>query len=283
MSETTIQIRAGRLDDLDALAQFTRKTFHWGDYISEAWPHWVESSHGELLVAELHGALVGTVHVGYLGAREAWLEGVRVHPAFRHQQIATTLIQDAHRRAKQRRCRVMRLETFANNLRAQRLFEKLGYRRAVQYARYRARAIKDDALAMRAAKRADAAHCWEIWTTARRGRRAHPLTRAPFGWLWWEFSLPRLRAALRANKVWLSADGRAFMVLGRDQELQILALAGTPRGIQELLHGARQLAKRQEMTRAYWFTPYTARARALAAQAHFTLDEAGMLIYEYVL
>jgi len=282
VSATTIQIRAGRLDDLDALSKFTRKTFRWGDYIVEAWPHWVESARGELLVAELDGALVGTVHVRYVGAREAWLEGVRVHPAFRHQRIATTLIQDAHRRAKQKRCRVMRLETFSYNRRAQRLFEKLGYRCVVQYARYRARAAQELAPTMRAANRADAARCWEIWTTAPHGQRAQSLTRAPFGWLWWEFSLSRLREAIRAQRVWLSADARAFMVLGRE-ELHALVLAGTPRGMRELLQGAQGLAKRQKLSRAYWFAPYTARTRALAAQTRFTLDEAGMLIYEYVL
>lgn len=278
-----IQIRAGRMEDLSALDAFTKKTFHWGDYITQAWQHWVESPRGELLVAEIGGAFAGTLHVRYLENREAWLEGVRVHPAFRRQNIATTLIETAHAHARKKRCRTMRLETGSKNIRARALFEKIGYRLVVEYARYRARAIKNMSLPLRPAKRADVDACWNIWANALRGHRVHALTRAPFGWRWWEFSPTRLRQAIRAGEVWLSSDARAFMAGRHDQEFQILALAGATRGLTELLHGARYLATQQQCKYVYWFTPHTARAKQLAAQNRFALDDFGMMIYEYVL
>jgi ribosomal protein S18 acetylase RimI-like enzyme len=282
VNANSIHIRKGRNEDLPALTSFTRKTFTWGDYIAEAWTHWVESPRGELLVAEVNGAFAGTAHVRYLENREAWLEGVRVHPAFRRRSVATTLIQTAHARAKKKHCRTMRLETGSKNRNARRLFEALGYRLVVEYARYRARASGRVSPALRAAKVSDAAACWAIWETSLRGHRVHALTRAPFGWRWWEFSPARLRAAIRAGEVWLSLDGRAFMAVRRDDEFQILALAGSQHGMTHLLQGAQDMARQQKTASVYWFTPNTAHALRLAAQNRFTLDDAGMLIYEYV-
>lgn len=283
VTENSIQLRQGRMEDLPAIAAFTRKTFSWGDYIHAAWPRWVESSRGELMVAEVDGVLMGTCHIRYLENREAWLEGVRVHPAFRRHNLATTLLNAAHARAKRKRCRVIRLETASNNVRAQRLFEKLGYARVAEYARYRARSAKRAAAEIRRAVNSDAAACWELWQTALRGHRAHALTRAPFGWRWWIWTPTRLRAAIRAREVWLADDARAFMVTHCDQEFQILALAGSQRGMTQLAQGAKFLAHQHERTRLYWFTPHTARAERFAAQNRFALDDAGMLIYEYAL
>ena len=282
VNENSIHIREGRTEDLPALASFTQKTFDWGDYILEAWRHWVESPRGELMVAEIDGVFAGTLHVRYLENREAWLEGVRVHPAFRRQHIATALIQSAHARAKSKHCRTMRLETGSNNFKARRLFETLGYDLVVEYARYRARASARPTPALGTAKGSDAAGCWAIWTTALRGHRVHALTRAPFGWRWWEFSPTRLRAAIRAGEVWLSPDGRAFMAVRREDALQILALAGSQSGMAQLMQGAKSVAQQQNVSRVYWFAPNTARSASLAAQNHFALDDAGMLIYEHV-
>lgn len=271
------------MEDLPAIAAFTKKTFSWGDYIREAWPHWVESSRGELLVAEADGAFAGTAHVRYLGRHEAWLEGVRVHPAFRRMSIGTTLIQTAHARAKKKRCRVMRLETGFKNFKARRLFVKMGYRLVVDYARYRARASKCRVPDIRLAGSSEVRVCWKIWATALRGHRAHPLARAPYGWRWWELSPARLRDATRAGEVWSSSDSRAFMVVRRDDEFQILALAGSQQGMTRLLQGAKWMAQPYDKSRAYWFTPNSARARNLALENGYSLDDTGMLIYEYAL
>lgn len=283
VSEKSISIRAGRMGDLPALATFTKETFDWGDYITEAWPHWVESSRGELLVAEAKGAFAGTAHVRYLGNREAWLEGVRVHPAFRRRSIATILIEAVHARAKKKHCRLIRLETGSRNHKARRLFEKTGYRLVVDYARYRARASKRPVSEIRLAKTSDAGLCWEIWETSLRGRRAHPLTRAPYGWRWWEFSPARLREAIRAGQVWCSPDVCAFMAVQREKEFQILALAGSQQGRAQLLQGAKWLAQPYDLSRVYWFTPNTARARNFAGRNGYLPDDTGMLIYEYAL
>src|SRR5581483_8487915 len=116
--------------------------------------------------AEVKGAVVGTLHVRYLGNAEAWLEGVRVHPGYRRQGAATLLIEEAHRLASARHCRTIRLETGASNHAARRAFERLGYRRVVEYVSYKGDARQETSCSVRPATLRELAACWELWESS---------------------------------------------------------------------------------------------------------------------
>ena len=283
MSLDTIQLRAGRLDDLPVVAAFTQNTFEWGDYITRAWERWVNSERGDLLVAEIGGVLVGTIHVRYLGQREAWLEGLRVQPASRQQGVATTLMQAVHARARKKHCRIIRLETADRNTNARRIFERVGYAQRAQYATFEAKTGAGEIARVRAAKLSDAETCAQIWQTSRFRQSARNLVPAAYGWRWCEFSAARLREAVRARNVWLTRDARAFMVTRASDSFDVTMLAGPKNRARELMDAAIHMAHAQGFETLRWFVVSGAQSAHWAETFGFEPDDTGMLIYEYAL
>lgn len=278
----TVRIRQATHADLAQVQEFTRDTFTWGDYLPKVWTRWVDSTHGDLLVAESNEQLVGTVRVCYLGNAEAWLEGVRVRHEFRSRGVAGCLVQAAHERAIKHKCRVIRLETYIHNTPAHRLFEKFGYRRLVQYSGLEIKAQAGGLESVRAAKPADAEACWKLWQHSWLKRYAHNIVPADFGWRWWEFTHERLKGAIRGGRVWVTPTDktvRGFMVTRHDDSFDATVLSGGLRATTALLEAARVLAANAQQENVYWLAPDTAHAKKWAARAGFTLDEEGLLVY----
>ncbi len=83
-----IEIRPARSEDREAVLAFSSHTWDWGDYIEYVWDEWLHDPQGMLFVATSDGQPVGVAHIRMLNKTEAWLEGMRVAPAFRRQGIA---------------------------------------------------------------------------------------------------------------------------------------------------------------------------------------------------
>lgn len=274
-----IRIRPGAAEDLAQVQEFTRDTFTWGDYLPKAWNDWVRSKRGELLVAERDTRVLGTIHVRYLEHREAWLEGVRVHHEFRKHGIASILIQAAHARAHAKKCRVIRLETSAQNFAAQRAFEKFDYRVLESYAVFKGTARAGEMQNVRLAKLRDLAACWELWQHSWLKRASKTVVPAVYGWRWWELTRQRLAHDIRNARVWVAPHG--FMTLREmDNDFDIILLVGKKRAARALLDAGRVLAQQRGRAEIFWLAPHVARAKMWAADADYTMDEDGMLIYE---
>jgi ribosomal protein S18 acetylase RimI-like enzyme len=278
VSGETVHVRAGQLEDLARVQEFTTSTFRWGDYVPGAWAGWVRSKRGDLLVAEWDGQIVGTIHVRYLENSEAWLEGVRVRRQFRRRGVAGLLMQAAHEHARARNCRVIRLETGLRNVAAQRAFEKFGYKRVAQYASFESRTAPTPIGAARPAKLEDVAACWELWTRSGVKRSSRSIVPAAYGWRWWEFTRSRLSDEVRAQRVWVAPRG--FMILRPDDDSwDVVLLVGRKRAACELLNTARRLTHAAGMPKVFWLVPLTVRSHEWARAACFTLDQDDLLIY----
>lgn len=279
-------LRAGRLADLPAVESFTQNTFHWGDYLPRAWPGWVSSRRGQLLVAELDGLVVGTIHVQSLGEGEAWLEGVRVRPEFRGRGIASQMIRRAHELAAVQANHVIRLETGAHNVAARAMITRHGYHLLLRYGDWEAEAAKFPSPLMRPATARDLAVCLSLWEHSPFRRAARGLVPADYGWRWWCFTPTRLERAIREGRVWVtpvSGAVKAFMVTRKDDALPIPLVVGPPGASASLLAGARALALSSERQVAFWLAPFRAAARTRAALAGYELDDDDLLIYERAL
>lgn len=277
-----MRIRRGTLQDLEQVTEFTRATFSWGDYLPQVWERWVESAHGDLLVAEASGQPIGTIRVSYLGNGEAWLEGVRVHPEFRERGIASRLIQAAHERAVKNNCRVIRLETYVHNTPAHRAFEKFGYRRIVQFTGLEVKAHPGELSSVRAGKLEELERCWEMWQRSWVKEYTHGIVPADFGWRWWELTRERLTRALREERIWLTPPDktpRGFMLIRESQSLDATMLSGSQRAGTTLFEAARILAANAHHENLYWIAPEDARANKWAAEAGTARDEEGLLVY----
>lgn len=272
------RVRKGRLEDLAQVKEFTQNTFSWGDYLPDAWAAWVRSKRGTLFVAEVESRVVGTCHLRLLEHREGWLEGLRVHHAFRKMGIASQLIQATHQEAARQNCRVIRLETGSHNLAAQRAFENFGYRRVVRYSDFEADAREAKIHPVRSAKPADLGACWKLWQASWMKDATHDVVPAPYGWRWWQMTQARLRDEIRSGRVWICTGG--FMILRQEiHAFDVTLLVGSKRAALKLLDAARALAFHADKERVAWIAPRVTRSTQWAAEAGYTLDEDGLLIY----
>lgn len=87
----------------------------------------------ELVVAELEGHIVGTLHLMELvsltrfATKRLEIEGVRVDAARRGQGIGEWMMRWAIRRAAERGCGMVQLTTDARRLEAQAFYQRLGF------------------------------------------------------------------------------------------------------------------------------------------------------------
>jgi GNAT superfamily N-acetyltransferase len=88
----------------------------------------------ELLVAELNGELIGTLHlmflpsISYQGGLRAQVESVRVNRKFQNKGIGSQMMAHAIQRAKERGANLMQLTTHKTRVNAHRFYERLGFK-----------------------------------------------------------------------------------------------------------------------------------------------------------
>lgn len=119
-----IEIRLARSEDREAVLAFSSHTWDWGDYIEYVWDEWLHDPQGMLFVATSDGQPVGVAHIRMLNKTEAWLEGMRVAPAFRRQGIATALFEAQLLEAMRRGAKTVRSLTESTNTTSIRLMEQ---------------------------------------------------------------------------------------------------------------------------------------------------------------
>jgi len=87
----------------------------------------------EMIVAELDGEVIGTLHlmflpsISYQGGTRAQVESVRVAERLRGQGIGAEMMEWAIERARQRGCHLMQLTSHKSREDAHRFYERLGF------------------------------------------------------------------------------------------------------------------------------------------------------------
>ena len=87
----------------------------------------------ELIVAEMNGEVIGTLHLMFLpsisfqGGLRAQVESVRVGTEYRSQGIGREMIKWAIERARQRGAHILQLTTHMSRKDAHRFYERLGF------------------------------------------------------------------------------------------------------------------------------------------------------------
>ena len=109
------EIRPARPEDRNAVLAFCAHTWEWGDYIEYVWDEWLHDPQGQMFVATVDGQAVGVALFRMLSATEAWLEGMRIDPAYRQQGLATAINNTMLAEAMKRGATVARLITESTN------------------------------------------------------------------------------------------------------------------------------------------------------------------------
>ena len=86
----TMQIRDAKPSDKQDVLDFCKDTFSWGDYIADVWDSWILQ--GNLFVAVENDIPVGLSHLVFIDNRQAWLEGIRIHPNHRRKGYGRRII-----------------------------------------------------------------------------------------------------------------------------------------------------------------------------------------------
>jgi GNAT superfamily N-acetyltransferase len=217
----SIQVRVARAEDKDAVLAFCQNTFRWGDYIPHVWDAWLADPTGVLLVATARQQPVAILRAAFLGNGIAWLEGMRVHPAFRRQGIATEMDVHARTVARQRGCRVARLGTSIKNLPAQKTLAGEGYQRVAQFNEWEAEPARVDFASARVATPGDAPAILARWhdSEIRAASHAVAMTRR---WRWTAIDAARLHEQIAAGEARVTPRG--FMLLLAFDEVDWSAL-----------------------------------------------------------
>jgi GNAT superfamily N-acetyltransferase len=99
----------------------------------EAFREISQDPNNELIVADLNGAVIGTLQLTFIpnltlrGGKRALVEAVFIDQQYRGQGIGKKLMQWAIERARQRNCRMIQLTTNKARHDAQRFYEALGF------------------------------------------------------------------------------------------------------------------------------------------------------------
>lgn len=133
-----IDIRPARSEDREAVLAFCVQTWDWGDYIEFVWDKWLHDPQGVLLVATMDGQPAGIAHLRMLSRTDAWLEGLRVDPAFRQQGLAQALQNAMLAEAMKRGATNARLITESTNTASISLCERNFFRLAGAFALFKA-------------------------------------------------------------------------------------------------------------------------------------------------
>lgn len=136
-ARSDVRIRPARTVDVGALVDLERVSFS-GDRISRrSWARLVRSRSAVVALAERDEVRIGAVVVLYrAGTSVARVYSLAVAPEARGQGVAVRLLNHAIERARTDGAAVLRLETRADNHRAQSLFTRSGFRESGRHSDY---------------------------------------------------------------------------------------------------------------------------------------------------
>ena len=117
-----MRIRNASEFDKASVLEFCKNTFSWGDYIADVWDSW--NSKERLYVVEEDGTVVGVYNLA-ISEKQAWVEGMRVHPQYRRRGLGKNLLVHAESMAP---FKTMRLIIESENHPSIKLVESMGYR-----------------------------------------------------------------------------------------------------------------------------------------------------------
>jgi len=137
-------IRLARSEDKDAVLRFTEHTWEFGEYISEVWDNWLNEPGSKMIIALIHNQPAAMVHISILAPGEAWLEGLRVDPAYRRIGLAQLLTMYCITAAASSGVHTLRFITSSLNAPVHRLAKKLVFSKTSSIQPYHAEIITED-------------------------------------------------------------------------------------------------------------------------------------------
>lgn len=253
-------IRPARAEDVPLIEPWTRGTFSWGDYVSEALPIWLEDE-ASLVVVCVHedDIPVAVSRTQLLSPTEAWLSGARVRPDHRRSGMGMAMNDFGIKWAKDRGALVASLAIEEDNEAARsqvlkadyRLTSRWGYAVATTPTGRRLRSSDR----LRPASSADADAAWMFWSRSDLAQAGRDLISV--GWRWRRASRQDLEIAVYTHAFYQSPGG--WVIAESDEDgVSVRWLATSPSDAPLLIQGLRDLLRDEQKERVEALVPETA-------------------------
>jgi ribosomal protein S18 acetylase RimI-like enzyme len=276
-----VRIREAVAADRGPLMSFVSKTWSWGDYIPNVWSDWFHDSAGKIFVAEIAGRQVGMNHVHIIDGNICWMEGVRVHPDFRRQGIATMLGRKSIEYGLRKGARTFRLLSGSENIVAHAQVAKLGFEEKAKF-RFHRRGKASPPNKRLKVKKVKLMEADQVFRTIRKSAEYRDLKGfCVDDFVAYRLDKRRFTKYVKRSSVYRSAGdrGAAFGVYDHAEQWgQIIFLCGDAKaGSQIVLKALRDFKKRR--LASYAFTDEGTSVADVLAKLGFEEDE-GFILFE---
>jgi len=181
--DSKIYVRKARPSDRDAVFKFCMKTWSWGDYIPKVWDKWLKEKNGRVFVATINGVPIGISYLSIDKPHEVWLGGARTDPNYRRMGVATAITKKCLEYAKRKTAKVARLVTESDNIAAQAVAQKLGFKPIAEFVEMTTENITDEnSKKSRWAEKTETEALWDYIQTSETYRKAAGLYTVLFHW-----------------------------------------------------------------------------------------------------
>jgi RimJ/RimL family protein N-acetyltransferase len=179
-----IHVRRARSSDREAVFKFCKKTWSWGDYIPDVWDKWLKGKSGRVFVATIDDVPVGITHLSIDKPHEVWLSGARTGPNYRRMGVATAITKKCLDYAKRKGAKVVRLTTESDNIGAQAVIKKLGFKSIAEFVEMKTEKVAEerDSANSKWAEETEADAAWNYLQTSESYRKAAGLYTTLFHW-----------------------------------------------------------------------------------------------------
>ncbi len=218
-----MRTRRAREDDYEAVAAFTRDTWpdrEGSDYIPDIYHEWIAGDGPTQRTFVLDPGdtddLAGIAQAVMLSEYEAWLQGMRINPAYRGEGLATRLTREAFDWARERGATVARNMIFSWNGVSLGLSRTAGFDPGTEFRWVHPEPAADAAPSLTIAGDPDAA--WSFWTGSEAAARLRGLALDDEeSWAVSSLTRERLHDAADDDRLFVVRDGgtRAFTYRNR--------------------------------------------------------------------
>lgn len=223
-------------EDKEEILSFTSNTWEWGDYIPYVFDEWLDHKNGDFIKAVLDNKIVGISHIGYLSDWEAWLEGLRVHPDYRHIGVGTFLLDVSLEILKNKGIRVARNAIISTNIASQSLVKKRGFELVGEFLSFSRETTDLDTDGIRKADIRDIEFLLNIAREEAKNNSSLAKVGAYWNWEWQELSLIAIERMIKGALVLTDKDIKGFGVIRESMDdIEISSLYGDPEVIRKII------------------------------------------------
>lgn len=285
-----IYVRKARLADRETVFKFCEKTWSWGDYIHRVWDKWLAMENGRLFVATIDKKPVGISHVSIDKPGEVWLRGARTDPNYRRLGIATAITKACLKYAKKKGAKIARLVTESDNVAAQAVLQKIGFKPVAEFIEAKTEnIIKGNSENSQWAEKTDVEKLWRYLQASEIYRKTAGLYTVLFQW----FSLEKqdLERFISKRKAILHKNGtdkiEGLMLIDdatanewRENSIQTAYIDGNYNSVFDMIQFLKNFCFNSGIKRIYGFAPNTELMIAVLKKKNFKIPSSADIVYE---